>query len=837
MRLSSLGRARAYLAKIPAAVSGAGGHNATFRAALLLVRGFALHEDAAVQLLVEDYNPRCDPPWSEKELRHKVRDAAKKGTPEVGYLLRRRERRTRASGATDRPAEELLNMTEDGRPIIRLGVDIHRVLDEAVLALGRDPDVYGRGARLVTIQGANDLVGPSLAELPLTVLRVRHMSRVAAWQRQGKLDWESCTPDATVVAALHALGRWPGVREVAGIIDTPAFRPDGTAITTPGYDPTTQFYYLPSTDFGEIPASPTTEEVSIALGTLMRPFAEFPFINETARGAYLSIILGRFMRPMYSGPAPGYCVDANNRGVGKGKLIKSACIITTGADAATTPYLADEDAWQKKITALLRSSVAICIVDDVPRGKYLGGWNWNSLLTSDVWQDRLLGQSTIITMRNLTTWAVTGNGVLLLGDMTRRMIHVRLETPHDKPEEIEHTIVDIESHVRESRVELVRAALTLIRAWVVAGRPRAGIRLLGSYESWSAHVGAIVGWLGFGDISKTQEEYAARTTVGEGDAGALKPLLNAWERVFGLGSSVTASHILGLLTTEDRRVDRAIKSGDDEEHKYKDLREALVGFAPPRSGALPSTVHLGRMLNASLKRPIEGRWLVGLGKDRNDVSQFGLVLIADDAGDRGRDLPPHPQHVPARVNGLIEWGAGDAGDDFGSLRTSEASRIVPEGRLPLEGGPVGAFQDGPPHPPQDGPRANEAAVWSAGDDPRVSPADPPHPPQGRQRAHAIAACVFNDRVWLKLAVDDLEEEVEAMAYYPMEELALVREVFRLPHAPVHSDELLPCVGGAVEVSLLYDDDMYFAREPRRVNDPSPGRAEFDHELEAALLAI
>lgn len=80
-------RARAYLAKMPGAVSGHGGHNATFAAACVLVRGFALPEEEAFDILATDYNPRCEPPWTEWELRHKVRSAIEVGGSPIGYLL------------------------------------------------------------------------------------------------------------------------------------------------------------------------------------------------------------------------------------------------------------------------------------------------------------------------------------------------------------------------------------------------------------------------------------------------------------------------------------------------------------------------------------------------------------------------------------------------------------------------------------------------------------------------------------------------------------------------------------------------------------------------------
>jgi hypothetical protein len=72
-----MSRARAYLARCPPAVAGQGGHNQTFKVACKLFQIFALDRDAAFSLLWNDYNPRCVPPWTEKELRHKVEDAFK----------------------------------------------------------------------------------------------------------------------------------------------------------------------------------------------------------------------------------------------------------------------------------------------------------------------------------------------------------------------------------------------------------------------------------------------------------------------------------------------------------------------------------------------------------------------------------------------------------------------------------------------------------------------------------------------------------------------------------------------------------------------------------------
>lgn len=71
-------RALAYLRAMPPAISGSGGHAATYSAATALVHGFGLTPGRALQMLLAHYNPRCQPAWTEKELQHKVQDASSK---------------------------------------------------------------------------------------------------------------------------------------------------------------------------------------------------------------------------------------------------------------------------------------------------------------------------------------------------------------------------------------------------------------------------------------------------------------------------------------------------------------------------------------------------------------------------------------------------------------------------------------------------------------------------------------------------------------------------------------------------------------------------------------
>jgi len=82
----ALERARRYVATVPPAIAGQHGDSRTFRVCCRLVRGFALSDADALEVLVE-WNARCIPPWTERELADKVRHARHYGREPIGGLL------------------------------------------------------------------------------------------------------------------------------------------------------------------------------------------------------------------------------------------------------------------------------------------------------------------------------------------------------------------------------------------------------------------------------------------------------------------------------------------------------------------------------------------------------------------------------------------------------------------------------------------------------------------------------------------------------------------------------------------------------------------------------
>lgn len=78
-------RARRYLARVEPAIAGQHGDLHTFRVCCRIVRGFALSDQEAMAVL-GDWNARCEPPWTDRQMRDKIARARRYGRELVGGL-------------------------------------------------------------------------------------------------------------------------------------------------------------------------------------------------------------------------------------------------------------------------------------------------------------------------------------------------------------------------------------------------------------------------------------------------------------------------------------------------------------------------------------------------------------------------------------------------------------------------------------------------------------------------------------------------------------------------------------------------------------------------------
>lgn len=535
--------------------------------------------------------------------------------------------------------------------VIKISADVHRVADECSRALLRCPNVYCRGGELVRVvrdgappPGVSRRPGtPTIRPLPNPTL-TEELTRVQPFVKFDRRSesWMATVPPPAIVAAVAARGSWPGMRPLRGILEAPSIRPDGSVLQTPGYDAATQYLYEPSDDFPRVPERPSREDALRARDALLEVVCDFPFPSDEYRSAWLASSLTLVARPAIEGCVPAMLYDGNNAGAGKGRAVDAAANLGTGRDATKTPLPQDDDELRKRITALLLQGERIGVLDNVTDTIALP--SLDAVLTATVWSDRLLGANANATIENQMIWCITGNNVALGGDLARRVLHIRLESPLENPENRSGFRHDpLLPWVRAERPRLVVAALTLLRAHAVAGRPRCGVKAWGSYESWSEVIASAVAWVDMPDPQRTR---LGLTSSVDATKLAQRGLLEGWARLTrDLPDGLTVKRAVEVLYSQDRLRGEAAPDG------YDDLREAIETLVPTLAGKAPSASKLGAKMR-EMRRRVHGARCLDGSTDRNGIVRW-LVRAAGDAGDAGA--------VPNPTRGSGSDKSGEAG--------------------------------------------------------------------------------------------------------------------------------------------------------------------------------
>jgi hypothetical protein len=477
------------------------------------------------------------------------------------------------------------------RPQIVITTDEPVVIDAAIAALARAPEVYVRGPEIVeVIADAPSTRGVTRSGQLVRIYRspearVRELlAREARWLRPAEDKPIDAHPPHWAVRAVIARGAWSPLRPLIAVAEAPTMRPDGTLLTTPGYDEATAIYLAPGVRV-RVPDRPTLDDARGAVAGLLDVIAEFPAASEAARSAWLAGVLAAAVRPAIEGPTPIMIVDASIRGAGKSLLADAAAMITTGRAAARTTYVGDDSEMRKRITALALAGDPLVLLDNIV-GE-LGCASLDAALTGMTWRDRLLGVSQMTADLPLRMiWWATGNGLTLGADLVRRALLIRLEPMTERPEErTGWRYPRLLDHVRAHREELLSAALTIVRAYVVAERPAQELTPMGSYEAWSDLVRSAIVWTGAPDPCLTIAEIYANDARGD----ALRRVIEQWPAAEG--EPVTAAELLARAAPQSP------------------WRAVLLEWCPARgSDELPTARVLGNRLRGIRRKVIGQRY-------------------------------------------------------------------------------------------------------------------------------------------------------------------------------------------------------------------------------------
>ncbi len=446
----------------------------------------------------------------------------------------------------------------DANPIKLVPGRLHRIvreIAEAVLADEENTTLFQRGAMLCRLNrhtnGSNS--NPTIRRAPgaLTIVPVdkywlrRRAMEASAFVRydvraKGRVPTDLPLDYAATLQSSPDIWPFP---ELRGTIEAPTLRPDGSVLDRPGYDHATGLFYDPGdVTFPPVLAEPTKEDAERGLAQLEDVIREFPFVDEASRSGMLAEMLTAVVRRTLP-TAPMFFHDAPEKASGKTLLAKIVALLMSARDGAVMTYTGDEAEDRKRMTASLLAGDPVVVFDNVDRVMRSG--SLCAILTSPNWRDRILGVSQNAEVPTNVTWIATGNNLRVAGDLAARGLRIRIDAKVEKPEEREFECSDLRGFILANRPQLVNAALTTMRAHIVAGRPKQLITPCRFYE-WSDRVRSALVWLGRADPWESQRALADS----EPDHEAHATLLRAWWNCFG-SKPVRAHEVISRVSKAD----------------------------------------------------------------------------------------------------------------------------------------------------------------------------------------------------------------------------------------------------------------------------------------------
>ena len=415
------------------------------------------------------------------------------------------------------------------KPTIRVVAgEMHRVVDAAERELAQSRRHYQRGGLIVTVATDPGTRETRVQEVTLPAL-VRALANAATWEKfDGRAeDWVRADPPARHAGVLFDETSYRHLPVLNGLTRQPYLRPDGSLMTMAGYDPATGMFGVFDARAFSIPDMPTREQAEAALAVLKDLLTEFSFASENDLAAALTAIVTAAVRPSLN-VAPMIHARAHMAGSGKSYLCELITAFATPQRGTPTTFPADDEECRKLLLAELLRAPAVIEFDNLT-GDLLAHKSLCTALTSEFMSGRILGVSKTATVSTRALFLSSGNNVGPVQDMTRRCITIHLSPQCEVPAARTFTRPDLVREVLRERGRYVSAALTLVRAWIMAGRPKTPCKSLASFGDWSDLCRQPLLWLGCADPTSSVFEAMSE----DPDRETLARLLTAWHTVFG----------------------------------------------------------------------------------------------------------------------------------------------------------------------------------------------------------------------------------------------------------------------------------------------------------------
>jgi len=300
-------------------------------------------------------------------------------------------------------------------------------------------------------------------------------------------------------------GEWAGVRKVVGISTMPVVRQDGSLAQTVGYDEATNLIIDPDVDLRalEIPEVPTRADVEGARSRLLDLYAEFPWDqtrNPQASLAHaLALLFTVHLRRTFPGmPAPLFAVDAHTQASGKTLVAGDLPGTWGGGGRALLTLDATEPEIRKRLTTEMKTATTgVLCYDNIEPGTIFKSPFIAAMLTSETYDDRLLGGNAKLVVQQSRTLSVTGNRLALDADMARRAVLICLDPDVARPEARAFKVrLDDPAERMALRPQVVADLLTCLMAWIQADAFDALVPSpFRQFTRWAARMGGLLEYL------------------------------------------------------------------------------------------------------------------------------------------------------------------------------------------------------------------------------------------------------------------------------------------------------------------------------------------------------
>lgn len=463
-------RVRKYMAKVPPAIEGQKGHDATFYAACQLVLGFNLSPSDAWPF-INEWNTTCVPPWEERDLRRKL-DEADKQEGERGRLLNATRNGRESSFDNIKPTSGGTDQSYLTRPLpqVQLPGNETTINDSAA----RFAELLGETGRFFVRGGAPMRRQDSDGNPRLETIRsaafcsdLETVARLVGVQQTKGGDQiipKTCSESIARVLLESAALR-SGLPPIHVLSAVPVLiERDGQLVTVTGYDQASGILAAGNVEHDV----PLPDAVALLSGVLAD--FRFPTPGDRARALAAIVTPALVFGGLLGGRAPVDLGEADQSQTGKGFRNKITCAIYRSTPRTVTQRAAGGvGSVQETFDAALVSGASFVPFDNF-RGK-LDFPGLESFLTEDTYFARTPYASPIAIDPRRVIIMFTSNSAEVTTDLANRCSCTRILKQPDGYQFGKFAEGDLLDHIQANQARYLGAVFAVIRAWHDRGKP------------------------------------------------------------------------------------------------------------------------------------------------------------------------------------------------------------------------------------------------------------------------------------------------------------------------------------------------------------------------------